>query len=236
LERSFRQLHEIASWRIMTELIRHCPASFQLIEMHPSGGKSDNLAIIEPNHYSVRIVASYNRFGSIALFSKNCDCADSRLLTQINRNIFELDTTWIVEQALKAIKIAKKKKLPPSTPRILVYRFISTFLSHAAFGKDYWGCRNGMLDTSGFGGGPVEEYFSAFPQTAERRRVKVRGLFEEYPEYRFWFILKNNIPMCCIETNGLLWRKEGIKSDLVKEYKATHSLWKLILNNLSDKM
>lgn len=233
---SFRQLHEIASWRLMTEIIRHCPSEYRLIEIHPSGGQSDAIAIIKPDGTEPRIVASYNRYGSIALFNKKGECADSNLVTKINRNIFEHDTDWILDQALSALRISKKKKLPPSTAPILTYRFISTFLSHAAFGKDYWECRNGMLDTSGFGAGPVEKYFFAFPQAAERRRIKVRGLFEEYPEYRFWFILKNKIPICCVESNGVLWRKEDIKSDLVKEYKATHSIWQLIFNNLSDSM
>ena len=44
--KDIRQLEEVLSWRIVTELWRRFPSDFTLIEAHPGGGQSDCLMLV----------------------------------------------------------------------------------------------------------------------------------------------------------------------------------------------
>ena len=41
------QIHQIFSWRLMSEMMRRFQNQYHLIEMHPGGGMYDSLALIE---------------------------------------------------------------------------------------------------------------------------------------------------------------------------------------------
>jgi len=55
-----RQLVEIASWRIVSELMRRYPRKFHVIETHPCSGQYDCLALYTPDGTHV---ADFNRGG-----------------------------------------------------------------------------------------------------------------------------------------------------------------------------
>ncbi len=66
----------------------------------------------------------------------------------------------------------------------------------------------GYIDTSGYGGGPNVSAFAAFPDiTPELLRPQPQDLFGQ-PEYRFWFLTRNNTPIFGVEqTAGLGWTR-----------------------------
>jgi hypothetical protein len=57
----------------------------------------------------------------------------------------------MVAELLTRMGLAIPTRLPPTTPTVLVYRFIAAFLTHATFGRSRWECRNGFFDTAGDG-------------------------------------------------------------------------------------
>ncbi len=63
----------------------------------------------------------------------------------------------------------------------------------------------GYIDTSGYGGGPNEilETFRAIPD--DLRRTQDGDLFGE-PGYRFWIVMRNDVPILAFEQDkGLAW-------------------------------
>jgi len=86
-----------------------------------------------------------------------------------------------------------------------------------AFSTNEWRCVNGFLDSSGYGSSVREELFRVFPATAERRRVAMNGDLFGDTHYRFWFILRDNEPVACLETEGTIWTIDGEKYDLMTE-------------------
>jgi len=125
--------------------------------------------------------------------------------------------------------------LPSSTPTVLVYRFIAAFLAHSYLGKDYWECRNGMFDSSApYECGGVTNDFDSFPGAKERLRVNIKGDISNQPEYRFWFLKKNNEPFICIESRGTLWTKDGKAYDLMGMYNKEKRIWPLIIQTAGN--
>ena len=200
-----RQLIEIASWQVINELHRRHPTKFKVIETHPGGGMYDCLSIFSTADREPRHIADFNRAGRLHIFDKVTD--------------------------LLGLSIPQKR--PPSTPTTLVYRFISAFLTHTAFGVEDWRCRNGFIDTSGYGGG-VSSVFDKFPQAQERLRVELKDDIFQSPAYRFWFLRKNEKPVLCLETTGTLWNKKGKEFNLAELYKEERRVWPMVIKVAGD--
>ena len=150
------QLIEIASWRIVSELLRRYPGRFILIETHPGGGQYDCLAIYTKD---LKHIADFNRVGSFHIFER----LDGKQVTQEPMDIWlalitEKRPQKILDEICTNLGLLIPKRVPSSTPEIITYRFIAAFLAGTAFGRDKWECRNGMLDSSGFGDIPDSEF------------------------------------------------------------------------------
>ena len=146
-----RQLVEIASWRMVAEMVRRHPG-IRVIESHPGGGMYDCLDLIladDPAALTPRITV--NRVGR----------AHFRLDTEAPAHSWDDfwceylaadDSREIIRRMEALAGLAAPRRLPVSTAAVVTYRFIAAFLAHSAFGLERWECRSGRYDTSGPGG------------------------------------------------------------------------------------
>ncbi|GAB4520299.1 MAG: hypothetical protein Kow0047_31520 [Anaerolineae bacterium] len=191
------QLIEIASWRIVAELYRRYPGKFHVIETHPGGGQYDCLSLYD--RQTGRLVADFNRRGGLHFH-------DTGEAMDIWQELLVAPTPKpVLDEVCRRLGLPMMEHVPPSTPQTLVYRFIATFLTHAAFGIRAWDCRNGFYDTSGYGGGTGHHFFEDFPEAQRRLEVRLKDDVSGEPAYRFWFLCRDHKPLLCLETVGLLW-------------------------------
>ncbi len=141
-----RQLREIASWRFACELIRRYPNKFIIIETHPGGGTYDCLSLYTKKEEHC---ADLNRGGRFHVFMRfdglHKDVDAYPIWDELSR---KEDYPGILDILCRMMGLPIPHRLPPSTPAVLVYRFIAAFLAHSCFGVDYWECRNGEFDSS----------------------------------------------------------------------------------------
>lgn len=227
-----KQLIEIASWRIVSELYRRYPGRFKVIETHPGGGLYDCLTLVDGRTQ----IADFNRQGRLHVFNRFD--GNRRLIPPFdlwNKMIESVDLKDLLDNISKMMGLPiPTSSLPSSTNTTLVYRFISSFLTHATFGKNKWECRNGCRDTSGYGGG-VSKDFDMFVGAQKQ----IREIFPDdilgQPAYRFWFLRKNDVPVLCLETSGLVWLKEEKPYKLMELYQKNRRIWPII-NKLADHL
>ena len=230
-----KQLREIASWRIVSELLRRYPNKFIIIETHPGGGTYDCLSLYtKKDEHCI----SLNRGGSLHVFMR----FDSQHAHHESYPVWdELSNhenyKGVLDTICRLMNLKVPHHLPPSTSSVLVYRFIATFLAHSSFGVDFWECRNGMFDSSApYECGGVKNDFDHFPKAKERLRINLKGDVLNQPAYRFWFIKKNNEPVLCLETSGKLWTKEGLEYNLMEIYKKEKRIWPIIYQTAGEML
>ena len=222
-----RQLIEIASWRIVSELYRRYPGRFRIIETHPGGGMYDCLSLYDTNLVHI---ANLNRAGRFHVFHRFDDSDtmpepfDWKEMADVN------DPKDTVDRMSTMLGLPIPVHLPADTSETLVYRFIAHFLTHSAFGREVWECRNGFCDTSGYGGGIVED-FDAFPEAKKRLKINLPDDINGEPAYRYWFLRRNGTAVLCLERSGTVWLRDGKHFDLVSLYKREEQhLWQMIIS------
>lgn len=226
-----KQLIEIASWRIVSELYRRYPGKFKVIETHPGGGLYDCLTLIDGRTH----IADFNRQGSLHVFNRFDGNQRLPPLFGLWNEMFESeDLKALLDKISKMMGLPTPTSLPPSTNTALIYRFISSFLTHAAFGKNKWECRNGCIDTSGYGEG-VRKDFDEFPEAQKQLREILPDDILGQPAYRFWFLRKNDVPVICLETSGVIWLKEERQYNLMDLYRNDRRIWSII-NKLANHL
>lgn len=214
------QLAEIASWRLVSELFRRYPGKFSLIETHPGGGQYDCLTLLSNQQH----IADFNRIGTFHV-TENSSGEPS---IDIWRLMAEENVQEALDQVCRRLGLAIPTQIPSSTPEVITYRFVAEFLSHSVFGKARWECRNGYFDSSGMDGSGVSLAFDQFPEVQDRLRVSMPSDVLQTPAYRFWFLLKDDNPVACIETTGTAWIKGGQYFDLAALYKKEKRIWPII--------
>jgi len=168
-----RQLIEVASWRLVSEIIRRYPEKYTVIQTYPGGGMYDCLSLYtKKDHLHI---ADLNREGSFHVFLEGAKSSFDIWQMMFNTHDLKKD---ILNRVSEALRMPVPAKLPPSTPEILCYRFIATFLSHTAFTRDNWRCRNGFFDSSApyECGGEIKD-FEKFPGAIDRgfsAKMKIR--------------------------------------------------------------
>ena len=221
-EYPYRQLVEIASWQVVTELVRRHPSEFEVIEAHPSGGQSDCLALCGPEG-NINVV--FNRPGSFAVFKRFDRKSESRGIPEVwNRILAEQESLpKLIEEFERQSGLSSPSKLPSTNRKVLSFRVMSMFLRTTAFSLDVREWRNGFLDTSGFGGGIQGTWFGEYPQLHERLREKLVTDFQDQSHYRLWFLIDEKwgakSTLACVETTGWVHFKDGTSMDLMKEFK-----------------
>ncbi|HEX2052436.1 MAG TPA: hypothetical protein VHJ78_01745 [Actinomycetota bacterium] len=228
-----RQLLEIASWRVAAEMVRRYP-KIRIIQTHPGGGQNDCLTLLLDPGFQPYQRLELNRLGGVQYHFRRPNGS----LTFKNWPDFWAEFVSAADPREPMRKLSAFAGLPPvaklrpSTNEVTVYRFISGFLTHiafnASFGKFYWNCENGYLDTSDGYGGVWESRFELFPEAHERlKNVKESDPFG-VSAYRFWFLLLNDDPMICVETTGTAWDRHGIEYDFGKLARDDERIWPVI--------
>jgi hypothetical protein len=230
-----RQLLEIASWRIATEIVRRRPKDLYILELHPGGGMYDCLSVFHDRHHSL---IDLNRNGSIHLFQtitgRNVQKSASNPDWDVAFSKASLDA--VVKRFCDCIRLLTPAKLPPSTPRVLAYRFIADWLAHTAFTLEDWSCRSGFFDTPDIGGGVIMKWFDLFPGARDRLRVPSEEAAASDSAYRFWFLCRDGDPVFCIETTGTGWDLSGKAFDLWAEYRKARRTWPVLYHALGSHM
>lgn len=219
-----RQLKEIASWRIATELIRRHPTKLALIETHPGGGQYDCLTVIKrqlgPDRSAIGLL-DMNRMGSVHVHR----AYDRELPEPMRWGDFWSEMTEVDDPKLlldrveQALGLSHRGKPPISKGEVLAYRVISALLSTTAYGRVRWECRNGYVDSSGGDGGPRGDYFAEFPVTLawlEKTPEMPFGI----PQYGFWFLVRDEDPLLCFHVTGQVTDHIGNAHALVPLYQS----------------
>lgn len=228
-----KQLREISSWRIISELTRRFPGKFTIIETHPGGGTYDCLSLYTKKEEHL---ADFNRGGTFHVFMSFDGLRKEDPCYDIWSELFKTDDyKEVLDNICRMMGLKVPKHLPSSTATVIVYRFIAAFLAHSYMGLEYWECRNGMFDSSApYECGGVKSDFDSFPGAKERLRVSLKGDILNQPAYRFWFLKRNSEPLVCLESSGSLWTKDGRTYDLMGMYKKERRIWPLIVQTAGD--
>lgn len=219
----YPQLEEALSWRLVTELWRRFPNSFFLIETHPGGGQYDCLSLMESDD-GIRSALDINRGGGSVHVHRGRtpqswpDWAE-RMLADSQRFLDEIGD---------AIGIAAPKSLPRSTPTTIAFRYVCELLTHAIGRLEKWECRNGFCDTSADGGGKRQEWFNCFPGIEGEPPPKELAGGKLSRAYGYWFFLKETEPVLCIDTDGRLYKLDGVTHDLMAIYAMHKRVWPMI--------
>ncbi len=221
-----RQLEEVLSWRLETEIWRRFPDKFHLIESHPCGGTYDSLVMSLRSIEGPSSDISLNRGGSLHLMSEEFRIPD--VFPDWEEAMLQENPEKFLDKVCEKIGWEVPEQLPESTPETLVYRYISDFLAHSFGRKEYWECRNGQLDSSGYVFGQRRELFEKFKGLEEIDRTDHPDCFIGIPFYDFWFLMKDEEPFLCFEKSGILHLRNGKTYSLAHLYKKTKRIWPMI--------
>lgn len=232
-----KQAHmEALSWRILTETARKSPKRLRIYELHPGGGQYDALSLFTTEDIKV---AMLNRPGSFhvseSLRDPGVPAANEDYLKIWDEYILCSEFPDLVTKVCSLIGLAVPKKLPASTPPIVTYRLISELLAWGIGRDAYWQCRSGYNDSSGWDGCHTREHlFEPFEEASERLRVADDGDLFNHPPYRFWFLMKEDEPLLCFDTTGIIWNRAGKKLDSFQAYRKEKKLWPVIMQIAAD--
>lgn len=208
-------IREVVSWRLMAELMRRHPQVGTLIETHPGGGQYDCLTIFREG----QSIASLNRCGDFTPFHSFEEqvSGDQIWLPCVTDDGF----ANVLNKLSSALGLDVPKQLPETSPEVLVYRVIAGLLACSFLDKTPLGCRNGQLDSSGGEDQEAREvWFNAFPSACAERNLLNRSESPfGNPNYRFWFLLRQNQPVLALSTNGISHTMAGLTTNLADLYK-----------------
>lgn len=214
-------------------MVRRYPKT-RVIQTNPGGSHSDSLTLLleEGRHPFRRL--DLNRLGGATYHYLRPDGTQTyKSWNDFWAEFFNAADTREPMRKLAALAaLPPVAKLQPSTPTIMVYRFIASFLTHiafnASFGRFAWECQNGYLDTSDGFGGVWESRFALFPAAAERSKAPHMDDPFGVSSYRFWFLLLNEEPQLCLETTGTAWDLDGNEYDFEKHSQPDGRIWPVI--------
>ena len=207
---------EVASWALVSELVRRAPQRLRVMETHPGGGMYDCLAVLDGLHH----VSDLNRNGSLHIRGwLDGHPGESVTMDVWPRLAAGENPRSILDEWCRYLHLAVPVPLPAGTPASLTYRMIAACCKQTIFDGWTWRCVNGFLDTSGWGGGVRDKLFARFPDAQARLRTAIPGDVLQQPAYRFWFLERDGEPRVCLETTGTAWLPDGSSLDLVAEYR-----------------
>lgn len=198
-------LLEAASWRLASELIRRHPATTRLIRGHPGGGQSDCLWVLPTagDQGDVRL----NRNGTIQVLQR-FDGRKSQWPPTDWDTYFRADPRNFLQLLEAEAGLPAPTTVPSSTPRTLTLRTLAAIAATAVKSIRPIEIVPGMIDASGYGGGPNVEAFAAFPAIPNLALTHREDDFVGHPEYRFWFVLRDDKYILAFEQSaGLAWTR-----------------------------
>ena len=129
--------------------------------MHPGGGQYDLLSIFRVRGPE----ASVYDAGSISIGDFNLGTGTMRGHLPGGNEGVEWLSLWlehpdpetVIDVAIQTLALEAIPKLPPTNRRIFGCRLMAGLLGGTAFHREYLDARMGFVDTSGYGGGVVED-------------------------------------------------------------------------------
>lgn len=198
-----RSVLEAASWRLASELARRHPTTTRLIRAHPGGGQSDCLWFTPTAGETGDI--RLNREGTIQVLERfDGRPADMWPPTEWDEYL-RADPREFLHGLEVAAGLPTPQHVPAATTTTLTYRVLAAIAATAVKSVHPIDIQPGMIDTSGYGGGPNEalDSFTAIP--AELLRPADDDFYRQ-PGYRFWIVLRDDVPVLAFEQRaGLAW-------------------------------
>ena len=198
-----RSVLEAVSWRLASELVRRHPDTTRLIRGHPGGGQSDCLWLL-PNVGATGDVR-LNRVGTIQVLERFDGRPEGEWLPTEWDEYLRADPREFLHRLEVAAGLPVPQQVPAATPMTLTYRVLAAIASTAIKSVHPIEIELGYIDTSGYGGGPNDALasFPAIPTELLRARDDD---FYEQPGYRFWIVLRDDVPVLAFEQrHGLAW-------------------------------
>lgn len=197
-----RSVLEAASWRLASELVRRHPTTLRLLRGHPGGGQSDILWLLDlaGGGGDVRL----NREGTIQVWER----FDGRQ-PQWDPTDWDEYLRADPREFLHALEVAAglpvPAEVPAATNRTLTLRILAAIAATSFKAVHPVEIQPGMIDTSGYGGGHNDEAFAPFAISEELLERHSDEFFGQ-PGYRFWFVLRDQVPVLAFEQDqGLAW-------------------------------
>lgn len=218
----YRQLQEILSWRLVTELWRRFPGRFRLLETHPGGGTYDTLTLTDRTESARQL--HVNRGGSVHVWGLD----ENRSWSDWIERMLDDEPQIFLDEITQALGRQVVQSIPASTTTTIAYRFIAEFLTHSIGRREHWECRNGFCDSSGWTGGKRQEWFDAFPHIADHSPPQ---RLEDQPfgtAYYYWFLIRNGEPQLCVDTDAVAYCKDGSTKKLPVLYESNRRIWSVI--------
>ena len=195
-------LLEAASWRLASELVRRHPTTSRLIRAHPGGGQYDCLWLL-PAETGSRGSVSLNRNGTIQVLERFDGRPSDWVPTQWDE-YFKADPREFLIRLEAGAGMPAPSQLPAATPMTLTLRVLATIAATGVKAVHPIEVVPGMIDTSGYGGGPNEEAFESFSAIPRELR-QPRGTHLD-GDYRFWFAYRDDVPVLAFEqSKALAW-------------------------------
>jgi hypothetical protein len=198
-----RSVLEAASWRLASELVRRHPDTTRLIRAHPGGGQSDCLWLLPTAGPDGDI--RLNRNGTIQVLERfDGRPADAWRPTEWAEYL-AADPREFLHRLETVAGLPVPQVVPAATPTTLTYRILAAIAATAFKSVHPIEIQPGVIDTSGYGGGPNDalDGFGAISQDLLRPRS---GDFYGEPLYRFWIVLRDEVPVLALEqSEGWAW-------------------------------
>jgi len=209
-------LLEAASWRLASELVRRHPSTIRLIRAHPAGGLYD-LLWLKPCVSGSRGSISLNRNGTIQVPDRFDGRPSDWGLTEWDE-YFRADPREFLIRLEAAAGLPAPGQLPAATPMTLTLRVLAAIAATGVKSVHPIEIVPGMIDTSGYGGGPNEEAFESFSSIPRELREPSGPYLDG--DYRFWFVYRNDVPVLAFEqSKALAWTQHhDVAWDVMKLY------------------
>lgn len=200
------------SWWIATELVRR-NTELRILEWHPGGGQYDALGVLDET--GGKVLVSLNRRGGRIHVEESAD------FTPIEwAEVFASKPHAIVERIERGAGLTPPARTPPTGRAALTYRVLSSILAQMVNSKNTWDARSAFVDTSGYGGGPIESLFARFPSAARQREAAERPAALQDASAGFWSLNRNGVAVAVLDQWGLLHLQEGEPTDLMRQFMA----------------
>ena len=215
-----RNLIEAMSWTLVSEFLRRYPRRFSVYETHPGGGMYDCLSIYDgKTHF-----CDFNRNGSIHLWATPQGSGLTDSITKPWELMVQQDVPRdLLNRICTGLQLKIPSKLPAADAPTILFRVVAAFMRMNAFDLHEWRLVNGVLDTSGYGGGNRSD-FDAIPGLRERLRIAPAPPGHTDRAYSFWFLRRDERPLVGFEINGTAWGATGARLDFEKQYRTSKSV------------
>ena len=211
-------LFEAMAWRVMAELMRRHSQHYELTRMHPNGGQSDYLTLLEESEPRLLLGPGHTLLLWPAEGENTMIPASQIWPSSSPETPFDLRN--VVDLGSRLLQKHVPNPLPKSNRRVLTNRVMAAASARVAFEQDRYVWENGYMDPSGLGGGHQQSWFDRFPDAlsdSPKAKVDLRGYGKL--DRSFWFWLRQGEPQICLRIDGMCYGPAGWKSDLMHHYR-----------------